>query len=248
LYVDANELIIWGFKPIWLNQLANIFKSKRVTTVFGDPNAVMGFIDTERQLSIMTASSTLFDCVSQVQQAVYCQGQDALFVLDMNGSVYQYNGTDIKERPAPLPLPKVRALAASQTHVLFLTSSLDAPVYAVGSNRFSQLGIDYSQQMVDIPTMIDYFGGLSDVSHVACGLFHSAVIMAGDVYTFGWDQEGRLGCGVNEEEDIVRLAVFLDAYDQPVEVSAIQVVCGSAHTVVLDDQGSLWTCGSSKFP
>lgn len=228
--------------------MVNAAKGKHLTNLFGDPNTLLGFIDNQQNLSIITASISLQDCMSQVQQAVY--SQDTLFVLDTKGQVLQYNYIDenIQENSILLPLPKVIALAASQTHVLLLTSSNDAPIYALGSNRFSQLGIDCHQQKTDIPTMIEYFCGLSNASSIACGLFHSAVILAGDVYTFGWDHEGRLGCGVDKDDDVVRLAVFLDMNDEPVEVNAVKVACGSAHTVVLDDQGSIWTCGSSKSP
>lgn len=246
--VDANELIVWGFKSAWFHNFANAAKGKQLTSVFGNPNRCLGFIDRDQRLSIVTDSLFLLDCMSEVQQAVYYQGQDALFVLDTKGQVYQYSGIDanFKERGSLLALPKVVALVASQTHVLFLTRSHHAPIYGLGSNRFSQLGVDVQQQMFDTPIMIEYFCGLSDGSSVACSPFHSAVIMGGDVYMFGWDHEGILGCGIEEDQDVVRLAVFLDVCGQPVEVNAVSVVCGSAHTVVLDDQGRIWTCGSSK--
>lgn len=178
-------------------------------------------------------------------------------------------------------LPRVYSLAASATHVLFYTAGMD-PIYSLGSNRFSQLGFDTSSiQALDTPTPIDYFSGLGmmmDPDHqgmVACGLFHSAVVLGGELYTFGWNKDGRLGWGDNDNDDndVISPAVFLDAKGDPIQedISIVRVACGAAHTLAMDglvlyaredrgvriqlliilpsfilDHGRIWSCGSSK--
>lgn len=138
-------------------------------------------------------------------------------------------------------LPRVYSLAASSTHVLFYTSGMD-PIYSLGSNRFSQLGFDTSTiQALETPTPIDYFSGLGmmDPAHqgmVACGLFHSAVVLGGELYTFGWNKDGRLGWSDNDDNDIISPAVFLDAQGEPIQedINVMRVACGAAHTLAID--------------
>ncbi|KAI7906426.1 regulator of chromosome condensation 1/beta-lactamase-inhibitor protein II [Cokeromyces recurvatus] len=246
---DEGELIIWGFQPCWFEKFKKLCKDKEIQSIFGDPNELLGIIDQEQKLSYVTADKTRWnDCESQVRQAVYCTRLHSIFILkETSDEVYQY---DVRNEKSQLldTLPPVKSLAASNSHVLFLTYSLDAPVYGLGSNRLSQLGMDYQQQEIQQPMMIDYFCGLGEASYVSCGPFHSAVIINGDVYTFGWSKDGRLGSGHTQgDDDIVSLVEFLDVNDQPIDVHAMKVVCGSTHTLVLDKNGTVWSCGSDQY-
>ncbi|ORY92291.1 regulator of chromosome condensation 1/beta-lactamase-inhibitor protein II [Syncephalastrum racemosum] len=143
------------------------------------------------------------------------------------------------------------SIAASPTHALVYTK--DGRIWGRGSNRYGQLGTDPSQiQSLDTFQPIEFFDGLDfgqALRQVACGPFHSAVIVGGDLYTFGWRQDGRLGWDESEmEEDvIIGLPTFVDGNDQAIDVTVVQVACGSAHTIAVDDQGRAWSCGSNKY-
>lgn len=132
------------------------------------------------------------------------------------------------------------SLAASPTHALVYTK--DGRIWARGSNRYGQLGVDPSHtQTLRTFQPIEFFDGLdfgvADVlRQVACGPFHSAVIVGGDLYTFGWKQDGRLGWDESQlEEDVmIGLPTFMDSNGQAVDVTVVQVACGSAHTIAVD--------------
>lgn len=147
---------------------------------------------------------------------------------------YLYDQGRFKKAPMD-SLPPVYAMAASYTHVLFYVAGQD-PIYARGSNRFSQLGIEAAQDVACAP--VEFFSGLLDPSvsgNVSCGLFHSAVVLAGELYTFGWKKDGRLGWG-NEAaaDDVISTPVFLDEHNEEVQVEIVKVACGGAHTIALD--------------
>ncbi|KAF7726819.1 hypothetical protein EC973_008420 [Apophysomyces ossiformis] len=176
--------------------------------------------------------------------------EDYLGVIDDQGSgkVDVYLG---KTFHRTLNIPSVLSMAGSQAHVIFLTAGND-PIYAIGSNRFSQLGMDYHtvQSITVDPEPVTYFSGLSSQQGtVACGLFHSAVLLDGDLYTFGWRKDGRLGRPEDEAEDddIVGLAIFLNEEGEEVEINAMKIACGATHTLIVDDKGFVWSCGSSKL-
>nr|XP_022909947.1 E3 ubiquitin-protein ligase MYCBP2 isoform X2 [Onthophagus taurus] len=74
---------------------------------------------------------------------------------------------------------------------------------------------------------------------VACGLHHSVVLLQnGNVYTFGSNQYGQLGCG-----DILAKA-SLQLVKLP--CAAAQVAAGSNHTIILTVKGEVYTCGAHQ--
>ncbi|KAG0187039.1 hypothetical protein DFQ28_006958 [Apophysomyces sp. BC1034] len=205
----------------------------------------------EHELGVVDDEGTMWLCsnsdpkvfTTNAKSAVYLPQSDTIYVLKDSGKVDVYTGSSCNT----LRIPPVRAMAASHTHVLFYTTGND-PIYALGSNRFSQLGQDHhSVQSIDgDPQPIGYFSGLSSTQGtIACGLFHSAVILDGDLYTFGWKKDGRLGW--SDDDGIVGLAVFIDDNNEEIEINAVKVACGSMHTLVVDDKGYVWTCGSNKY-
>ncbi|CEG79241.1 hypothetical protein RMATCC62417_13730 [Rhizopus microsporus] len=193
-----------------------------IQSIFGDPNECMGIITYTNTSITITPSDKRHDWID-VQDACWSQG--SIFVLSTQGVLFQ-------DQQPIVGLPKVRAICGSSQHVLCLT---DEGIYGIGSNRFSQLGTEPYQEQQQEPQMIDHFSGLYlDRVSLACGPFHSVVIIDGDVYTFGLSKDGRLGSG--NSDSIVDLAVFLDDQGEPIEVSAVKAVCGSCHTLVLDDK------------
>ena len=126
-------------------------------------------------------------------------------------------------------------MAVAFSHVLFCTDGV-YPVYVRGSNRYSQLGFDTTVQHVDDITPVEYFCGLMPMeSSVASNLFHSAVVLDGVLYTFGWKKNGRLGWGSGDDGDAVGLAEFRGTNDELIdEVHIVKVACGANHTLALD--------------
>ncbi|KAI7867175.1 regulator of chromosome condensation 1/beta-lactamase-inhibitor protein II [Spinellus fusiger] len=245
LWTEEDKLVVWGFQP---NISLPEWEEKHPLLMFGDVNSILGLIDAKRSVyfcSTQHPEKPLTCIATCAKDAVYCSGLDAIYVLtvSVSGKVECYTQLQGPLKMSLLNIPvHVHSMAASPTHMLFYTSGLD-PVYALGSNRFSQLGSNFQHAMEIVePCTIEFFCGLgmyNDTAQgsVTCGLFHSAVIIEGDVYTFGLKKQGQLGWGEDQNADqdtLVKLCVFVDATDAPVEVDALEVACGATHTVVLD--------------
>lgn len=231
--LDHNQVILWGFQPVWFNKFMDLCKDKSIRTIFGDPNHLFGIVDTSGYVSTVTANKSSYH-TCQADTVVYCSHLQSIFVL-WQGTLKQY-----KEDTVSTIMTGVLQISGSNAHILIST---DQGIYGLGSNRLSQLGMDIdSYQEVTEPILIDVFSGLGKITDMACGPFHSAVVVEGDLYTFGWHKDGRLG---REEMDLVGLAIFMDQGEM-VEVNVVQVACGSSFMLVLDDGGSIWSCGSSN--
>ncbi|KAI8375987.1 regulator of chromosome condensation 1/beta-lactamase-inhibitor protein II [Radiomyces spectabilis] len=241
---EQNQLEVLGFQP----RSKDLWYDFQAVAMFGDPVGVFGFVDRETNVWLIR-DGMCHHLTTDAKDAVYCAGQNRIYVLQtVQGRVEVFDLNDLTVSSL-LNLPPVIMLASSTTHVLFYTRGSD-PIYALGSNRFSQLGMDFhTVSHLDDPQPVDFFCGLgSDHENgmVACGPFHSAVILDNTLYTFGWRKYGRLGWHT-EDDAVVGLPSFLDNHSSPVDVDVVKVACGSNHTIVLDDQGTIWTCGSDKY-
>ena len=85
--------------------------------------------------------------------------------------------------------------------------------------------------------------GHDDVEVVACGASHSAAVTrSGAIYTWGLASSGELGHGgwtpieVNVPRQVGALA----------GVRVVDVACGSNHTLVVSNDGRLWSCGRGR--
>ncbi|KAI9278091.1 regulator of chromosome condensation 1/beta-lactamase-inhibitor protein II [Sporodiniella umbellata] len=225
---DLNEIKVWGYRPKYLLHL--IQENPAIQHVFGDPNYGMGVVTDAHEAVIVLASGK---CTKYENIKDACFFQEKTILLTLNGILY--------EPPSSRLLDCVASIHTSGDHVLCMT---DTGIFGIGSNRFSQLA---DIEPCQTPVLIEHFSGLplNKVS-IACGPFHSAVALEGDLYTFGLFKEGRLGWG-EKNEDKVDLAVFLNRDGEEVEVDAVKVVCGSCHTLVLDNEGRIWSCGSNKY-
>lgn len=86
----------------------------------------------------------------------------------------------------------VAYISSAETHSVMCTN--DGKVFSCGSNDYGQLGLSHSQSK-KIPSMVI---GLNDylITKVCCGSSHSAALTDwGNVYTFGSNSVGQLGCG-----------------------------------------------------
>ncbi|EKX40966.1 hypothetical protein GUITHDRAFT_46944, partial [Guillardia theta CCMP2712] len=117
-------------------------------------------------------------------------------------------------------------------------------VYSWGKNKYGQLGLGHTNN-VPLPTGIL---SLSDplnrknVRSIGAGKSHSAVIAEdGDVYTWGRGWEGQLGHDVVTE-------IELEPHIVPKMENrgSSAVACGRNHTVVVTDNGLIYTWGENK--
>jgi hypothetical protein len=128
------------------------------------------------------------------------------------------------------------AIACGRVHSVVILA--DGTVRTFGSNGNGQLGINVSGGSRQTPVQV--FGISSSATAVACGKYHTTVLLAdGTVRTFGAGGEGRLG--VNDTA----------TRQTPVQVfgissSATAVACGFYHTAILLANGTVQTFGNNS--
>jgi alpha-tubulin suppressor-like RCC1 family protein len=94
-------------------------------------------------------------------------------------------------------------------------------LYTFGCGDNSRLGHGNSNDL-NIPTRVQ---NLDNVTQVACGDSHTAVIANGHLYTFGWGADGQLGHGNSNSLNIPTRVQHLD--------NVTQVACGNYYTAVI---------------
>lgn len=129
-------------------------------------------------------------------------------------------------------------VAAGGNHTLVLTEQ--GMVYSWGMARSGQLGHRSNHNQYR-PKIIE--GLLHEmVTHISVGALHSIVCTAsGSVYTFGSGEDGRLGHGNQYNVYEPRLV------DSMKNINIIQVAAGGTHSVILADQGTVFSFGRGAF-
>ncbi|CAO3640369.1 unnamed protein product [Cunninghamella blakesleeana] len=235
--------------------------------LFGYNHHGIGMLDINNKVwwySFLKQTDEYILLAENIKQVDFCQNLERVFLLSNDGMVTTYNISKNKyKKKQILELPKVFDMAMSVNHVLFVVEGSPC-IYALGNNNYSQLGLDpYRHRYLDNPEPIDFFDGLCYLNQknynahsvsVACGPFHSAVIINQDLYTFGWKNQGLLAWEDDNEEDedeeegtIIHLSCFKTYNNQTIEVPINKVVCGSTHTVAIDDNKDVWICGQNKY-
>ena len=101
-------------------------------------------------------------------------------------------------------------LAAGSTHSVALTKS--GIVYVWGSNKEGQLGLgDEAEEISYTAEKISFEEG--QVKDISCGYYHTAIVTeAGDLYTFGEADGGKLGLGDvgNNNQDTIDYPTKVD--------------------------------------
>jgi len=186
---------------------------------------------------------------------VACGFEFALF-LSYSGLVYSLgNGNegclglgDEESRSSPSRITDITDgtdIRCGAYHSLCVTEKNQ--LYSWGGNDVCQLGYtleeEQSEDAYSRPYSIPCFEGKTIV-HVACGWWHSAAIVHGGLlYTWGNEENGRLGLG-NIEENPGKPSIvpfFEDNDDEVVDVS-----CGAFHSAAITKDGLLYTWGSNE--
>jgi len=144
-------------------------------------------------------------------------------------------------------------VAAGDHHSIALEQS--GNVWTWGANFMSQLGLgDYNKRQS--PECIRNAFDLQDPPEmIAGGGGHSAAISRqGVLWMWGNGMSGQLGLAQSEE---YHGSLFLVSVPTVVEIpkcpergrgdQTLTVSCGTAHTLVVKRNGSLWGCGSNQF-
>eukprot|EP00741_Cyanophora_paradoxa_P018855 tig00021098_g18201.t1 len=154
-------------------------------------------------------------------------------------SKYGQLGTAGDSQLAPVPVPamskhRVVQVAAGAGHTVCLTDA--GEVFAFGGNVCGQLGVG-STEGTAAPVHVAALSG-ARVAEIRCGVGHSvARTAAGEVFTWGKGNFGQLGHGSNQDQSTPARVAKLAGK------RATGVATGGCHTVVLTDEGEVYTWG-----
>ncbi|KAI8086252.1 regulator of chromosome condensation 1/beta-lactamase-inhibitor protein II [Halteromyces radiatus] len=281
LLTDQGAIELYGFKTTKLETLVDKWNKNdiRIKHIFGDIVIGLGIIDEtgktywwclQKDKDFQVNDGLLL--AENIKDAGICQNMGRLYLLSVDGKVIVYDLKQLEKKQYDvLTLPRVSNMAMSPNHVLFAVEGI-TPIYGLGSNRMGQLGIEQLQH-TDTPVALEFFDGLGTMISddntstsqstttttaaaavkVSCGPFHSAVVIEHDLYTFGWNDHGRIGWGNNNNDDDnennIKLAAFKwnDSQNNEDDILVDNVSCGSKHTVAIDVNGIAWTCGSNGY-
>ena len=135
------------------------------------------------------------------------------------------------------PVANATAIAAGYSHSLILKK--DGTVFATGYNGDGQLGIGAKGTNKNIFTQVKKTSGTSVANAVtiAAGDYHSIILINdGTVMVAGSNSHGQLGIGESG------YGKGKDLFTQ-VENNVILIAAGSAHSLILKADGTVWSTG-----
>jgi len=110
-------------------------------------------------------------------------------------------------------------------------------LHICGTGEYLKLGLG-DQQDRESPVPVTELADM-DVTHVACGKFHTACITAaGDVYAWGLEGSGQLGLGSTRTK-----APTPKKVEELSGIGVKQLSCGLYHTLALTESGDVFSCG-----
>ncbi|XP_065364219.1 probable E3 ubiquitin-protein ligase HERC2 [Calliphora vicina] len=198
---------------------------------------------------------TFSQTISRLRPIHIAGGSKSLFIVSQDGKVYACGegtngrlglGTSANiSVPRQIPVlhqyvVKKVAVHSGGKHALALT--LDGKVFSWGEGEDGKLGHG-NRLTMDKPKMIESLRS-KKIRDIACGSSHSAAITsAGELYTWGLGEYGRLGHGDNATQLKPKLVAGLSGK------RVIQVACGSrdAQTLALTEDGAVYSWGDGDF-
>ena len=131
----------------------------------------------------------------------------------------------------------VRSLCCGGYHTLALTA--ERTVYAWGRGEFGQLGLGHDNNEME-PRLIDTLSKEGPVLNLAAGENHSlAVLETGEVWTWGYGQQGQLGHGDGKNEKLPKRVAFFTQRN----VAVVQVAAGWRHSLALSVDSHVYAWG-----
>lgn len=180
-----------------------------------------------------------------------CGKYHTIFTEGISGNIYAcgrnhrgqlgINSIDISQNLPTLLLNISNATIVScgdEHSAVIIVNGGNKRLFTFGDNTYGQLGHNSTDLSSYVP--VEIYGGLTNVSRVSCGGFHTAVLLTdGNVYTFGWNAYGQLGDGTFTDSNIpVHITEISNARD---------VQCGYNHTMVILNDNTIRTFGGNKY-
>ena len=138
----------------------------------------------------------------------------------------------------------VKSMAVGNYHFFIIKN--DDTVWSIGTNRYGQLALnlDGAGSYTTVTTFKQVTVNISDVKEIVCADAHTFMIKNdGTVWVCGYNGSGRLGLGT--VDGTANHKTFQQVTTNASDVKEIS--CGSSHTFMLKNDGTLWTCGANSY-
>ena len=207
----------------------------------------LGHGDTDEKLvphaiyQLMKAKISEIQCGAEYSIAI---SQEDLKVYSWGwGDFGRLGHSDCNDIFVPSPIlslsgKKVTSVSCGDTHTLVATA--EGELLSFGRNQNGQLGngkIDDCHDPQAVDALKDEF-----VVQVACGAEHSACCTRdGKVFAWGWGRYGNIGDGCTVDRHTPVLVKGLE------NIRISHIACGWRHTLAIDESGSLYSWGWSKY-
>ncbi|EAS04756.2 chromosome condensation regulator RCC1 repeat protein (macronuclear) [Tetrahymena thermophila SB210] len=132
----------------------------------------------------------------------------------------------------------IKQISCGEEHTAFVT--IRGHIYTIGSNLKGRLGIDNKQiTQSSSPCLVEDLQKLV-CCKIACGSNHTVAVMEnGEAYSWGNGDLGVLGIG--SQEHTWAPVKVLGQKQKYIDVS-----CGARHTMLLNQYGEVFACGSNE--
>ncbi|XP_059474817.1 probable E3 ubiquitin-protein ligase HERC4 [Neocloeon triangulifer] len=220
----------WASNTVYGISRNNIFKLLPDNTwIEVDSNVVQRLKSTEESPKIL----------GTMGKYIYC--------LTEKGRIWNIMGEDLEKAMVQIP-GTVTSFSCGEEHCVAATQERE--VFSWGNSLKGQLGRGTLQEE-DFPTRIPALGGLK-IAQVECGKWHNVVLTEdGDLYVWGWNKHGQLGIPCPDFENLETFDMSTTVLAEPTlldfPIGVRQISCGSAHTLLLADDYTVWGCGFAKF-
>ncbi len=160
-------------------------------------------------------------------------------ILGENGLVYY-----VKDASKPIDyLSNICEIEAGDDHYLFVNT--DGYACSLGKNDYGQLG-DGSTTERTVPVLVKTETGyLQNVANISAGSKASmAVTFDGEVYSFGQNNNSKLGIDSASSNIAVKVTNTQDLEGNALELEQFEVVeTGKNHSSIMDKNGFVYNCG-----
>ncbi|KAL9677304.1 hypothetical protein QQ045_005532 [Rhodiola kirilowii] len=163
----------------------------------------------------------------------------SMYTKDRSSSLSR-GGMHMEGQGCRFPGTYIKGIACGGRHSAVITDA--GALLTFGWGLYGQCGQGSTDDELS-PTCVSSLLGIR-IQEVAAGLWHTVCISAdGDVYSFGGNQFGQLGTGVDQAEVLPRL---LDA--SSIENTRVKgVSCGARHSAVITEEGQVFCWGWNKY-
>ena len=215
---------------------------KNDSTLWGCGNnssGQLGLGDTANRLSF-----TIIGINTNDIKSVYC-GYGHTFILKNNGTLWGCGGNsygelglgDTNNRKIFVQITtnvnNIKSVYCGNNHTIILKN--DDTLWGSGYNRLGHLGLGDTTNR-NIFTKI-----ATDIKSAYCGSEYTVALKNdGTLWACGYNNYGQLGLGdTNNRTVLTRITTNTN------DIKSVH--CGDSHTLILKNDGTLWTCGDNQY-